>query len=88
MVEAELDRMIEKRSRKGETDPDEQEELWRESVKAYNAEQERERRAEWCEYHRSAAERARRTLEALISHHEEQAERLLEPEVPRGPDAA
>ena len=34
MVEAELDRLIEKRASR-ETDPDEQEELWKASVRAY-----------------------------------------------------
>jgi hypothetical protein len=47
MVEAELDRMIEKRSRKGEADPDEREDLWVESVRRYNERERRQIRAEW-----------------------------------------
>jgi len=33
-------------------------------------------RREWAEWHRSQAERHRRTLADLVSHHEEQAQRL------------
>jgi hypothetical protein len=47
MVEAELDRMIERRSLKGETDPDEQEDLWVESLRRYQERERHERRAEW-----------------------------------------
>ena len=50
IVEAELDRLIERRSRKGETDPDEREELWKASVRAYRAHREEELRAEWHGY--------------------------------------
>ena len=78
MVEAELDRMIVKRSRKGETDPDEREDLWVESVRRYQKHKRRQIRAEWRDYHESQAERHRRTLAALIDHHEDEAQRLLE----------
>jgi hypothetical protein len=37
MVEKELDILIERRSRKGEVDPDEQEAIWREFVRRYEA---------------------------------------------------
>jgi hypothetical protein len=37
-----LDAMIERRSRKGEVDPDEREELWKESVRRHNAQLEAE----------------------------------------------
>jgi hypothetical protein len=37
MVEKELDQMIERRSRKGEVDPDEREEDYKGSVRRYNA---------------------------------------------------
>jgi hypothetical protein len=47
-VEAELNRLIEKRSSR-EMDPDEREELWQESVRAYTARRREEMRAEWCE---------------------------------------
>jgi hypothetical protein len=81
-AEAQIDAFIERRSRKGEMGPDEREDLWVESVRRFNEQQRRQIRAEWCEYHRAAAERARRTLAALIAHHEDEAEKLLEPEVP------
>ena len=37
IVEKELDQMIERRARQGEEDRDEKEELWKESVRRYNA---------------------------------------------------
>lgn len=36
LVEKQLDSLIERRSRNGELDPDEREELWKESVRAYD----------------------------------------------------
>jgi hypothetical protein len=50
MVEAELDRLIEKCSIR-EMDPDEREELWHESVRAYNARGREVNRLAWCEFH-------------------------------------
>ncbi len=76
-VEAELVRMIEKRSRK-EPDLDEQEELWKASVRAHNASKEAERRAAWCSYHKGQANRLRRIMMNLVEHHERQAIKLLE----------
>jgi hypothetical protein len=58
MVEAELTRLIEKRSSR-EMDSDEREELWQESVRAYNARGREEKRLAWCEYHQEQAERHR-----------------------------
>jgi hypothetical protein len=78
MVEAELDRMIEKRSRKRETDPDEREDLWVESVRRYRERERRQMRAEWYGWHCDQAERHRRTLAALIAHHEGEAQKLCE----------
>ncbi|MEJ7872122.1 MAG: hypothetical protein WKF67_07660 [Rubrobacteraceae bacterium] len=77
MVEKELTRMIEKRSRK-EPDPDEQEEVWKESVRAYNAARSKERRAEWYSYHLDQAERLRRTMEPLVAFHEARAAALCQ----------
>jgi hypothetical protein len=74
MVEADLNRLIERRSSR-EMDPDEREELWKESVRAYTARKREEMRAAWCEYHQGQAARLRATLGALIAGHEEQAER-------------
>ena len=48
MVEKELDVMIERRSR--QKDPDEEHELWRESIRRYNARKREENRMAWCEY--------------------------------------
>jgi hypothetical protein len=73
-VEAELNRLIERRSSR-EPDPDEQEEIWKASVRRYNARRREEMRAAWCEHHQGQAARLRTTLEALIANHEEQAER-------------
>ena len=74
MVEAELARLVEKRSSR-ETDPDERDELWKASVTAYNARRREENRLAWCEYHRGQAERHRAILEALIAEHQAQAEK-------------
>ena len=76
-ADAELNRMIERRPRTGE-DPEEREELWKGSVRRYNARRREEMRAAWCEYHQGQAERHRRTLRDLIAHHETQVEMLCE----------
>jgi hypothetical protein len=73
LVEKELDAMIGRRSR--QKDPDEEHELWKESVRRYTARQREEMRAAWCEHHQGQAARLRATLESLIARHEEQAER-------------
>ena len=59
MVEKELDAMIERRSR--QKDPDEEHELWKESVRRYNAKVREENRLAWCGYfsHLAGALRAR-----------------------------
>ena len=75
-VDAELDRLISKRaSQDRRPDPDEQEELWKASVRAYAARRREEMRAAWCEHHQGQAARLRTALEALIACHEGQAER-------------
>ena len=74
-IEKEIDAMIERRSRKGEVDPDELEPFYMESVRRYNAHRREEMRAAWCEHHQGQAARLRAVLEALIARHEEQAER-------------
>jgi hypothetical protein len=80
MVEKELDVMIERRSRKGEVDPDEQEETWKASVRAHNGRIREENRQAWREYHQGQAERLRENLEALIARHEARAQELLKGE--------
>jgi hypothetical protein len=80
MAEKQLDILIERRARKGEVDPDEQEELWQASVRAYTARRREEMRAAWASYHEDQAERHRRTLQDLIAPHETQAAKLCEGE--------
>jgi hypothetical protein len=80
MVEKQLDAMIQRRVRKGEMDLDEREELWKASVRRYNARRREEMRAAWASYHEGQAERHRRTLKDLITHHEAQAAKLCEGE--------
>ena len=80
MVERELNAMIERRARKGDVDPDEQEELWKASVARHNAHRHEEMRAAWCAHHQGQAARLRVVLEELIAHHEEQGAKLMEVE--------
>jgi hypothetical protein len=74
-VEAELNRLIARRSRR-EIDPDETEELWKESERRYNARRREAMRAAWQEYHQGQAARHRAVLESLIARHEGEAARL------------
>jgi hypothetical protein len=75
MVQKQLDAMIQRRARRGEIDPDEREEAWKASVRAYTARRREEMRAAWCEHHQGQAARLRAALEELIAGHEEQADR-------------
>jgi hypothetical protein len=79
-ADAELMRMIEHRSRKGDVDRDEFEPFYMESVRRYNDRRREEMRAAWASYHEGQAERHRRTLQDLIAHHETQAAKLCEDE--------
>ena len=54
-----------------------QEEAWKESVRRYEAARDAHLRQEWCEYHTAQALRHRATLEALVAHHEAEAEKYL-----------
>jgi hypothetical protein len=83
MAEKQLDILIERRSRKGEVDPDEREELWKQGVRAYEEKRRQMARLEWHAFHCGQAERHRAPLRALIEHHEEQAVKLMEVE-PKG----
>ena len=60
-ADPELMRMIERRSRQGEADADEQSELWRQSVARYNVRKREEHRLAWCDYfsHLASALRTR-----------------------------
>jgi hypothetical protein len=83
-VDAELDRLISKRaSQDWRPDPDEQEELWKASVRAYEEKRRQMARLEWHAFHCDQAERHRATLRALIEHHEERAAKLIDVE-PKG----
>jgi hypothetical protein len=76
-VDAELDRLISKRaSQDRRPDEDEQEELWKASVRAYTARRREEMREAWQEYHQGQAARHRAVLESLIACHEGEAARL------------
>jgi hypothetical protein len=77
MAEKQLDAFIERRSRKGDADPDEIEPGYRESVRRFNARREQEMRTAWCEHHQGQAARLKAVLEGLISRHEAEAERCL-----------
>jgi hypothetical protein len=70
---AELDRLIERRSRK-EQDPDEREDLWVESVRIFHERARAERRQQWTEFHRGMALLHGR----LAAEHEEKAAKLLD----------
>ncbi len=78
-VDTELDRLSSRRAAqdRGPT-PDEQEELWKMSVRAHHARIRDENRVAWCEYHRGQAERLGRHLAALVAYHQEQARKLQE----------
>jgi hypothetical protein len=78
MVEKQLTAMIQRRARKGDVDPDEREELWKASVRAYNEKRRQMARLEWHAFHCGQAERHRATLRALIEHHEQQAAKLMD----------
>jgi hypothetical protein len=77
-ADTELVRMIERRSRMGEVDPGEREELWKESVRRYNLGRSEERREAWASYHAGQARRLKALMGALIAHHETQAAKLYE----------
>jgi hypothetical protein len=80
LVEKELDVMIAKRSRKVESD--EREELWKESVRRYNARRRETNRLAWCEYF----ERLAASLRSRAEEYDQRAQTLMEDE-PKG-DAA
>jgi MoaA/NifB/PqqE/SkfB family radical SAM enzyme len=73
-VEADLDRLIERRARKGDVDPDEAEEIWKESVRRYNARRREENRREWCGYF----ERLAACLRARAEEYDHRAQMLMD----------
>jgi hypothetical protein len=79
MVEAELDFVIRRTHEKRVRDEGADrpvEEAWKLSSRVHNAKLRRENAAAWIDYHRAAAERARRNLEELIARHEAASEML------------
>jgi hypothetical protein len=72
--EREIERFIEKRSRNGEQDPDERDELWKESGKAYHERRRRQNVAQWFAYFCSQAEAHRKLSESYEARAEELCE--------------
>ena len=79
MVEAELNRLMDKRSSQ-EIDADERDELWKASVAAYNARRREENRLAWCDYFCRLAG----TLRARAEEYDHRAQALLEDSGARG----
>ena len=73
-AETELTAFIERRSRKGEADPEEREELWKESVRRYNARRREVNRLAWCDYFSHLAG----SLRARAEEYEGRAKRLMQ----------
>ena len=78
MVEKELDAMIVRRSR--QKDPDEESELWKESVCLYNARRREENRLAWCDYFSHLAG----SLRARAEEYDHRAQALMETDQPKG----
>src|SRR5215217_2824797 len=76
-VEKELDAFIERRSR--QKDPDDEHELWKDSVRRYNARRKEENRLAWCDYF----ERLAACLRARAEEYDHRAQTLMEDE-PKG----
>jgi hypothetical protein len=81
MVEKELDNLTTRRS--GRKDPEEESEVWQESERRHEEQRRLQACYEWHLYHTAQAERVRRTLEELVSHHEQRAAKLVDIE-PKG----
>ena len=77
-VEAELDRLIERRSR--QKDPEEESKAWQESVRRYNARRREENRLAWCDYF----ERLSACLRARAEEYDQRAQTLMETDQPKG----
>jgi hypothetical protein len=54
-----------------------EDDLWMETVKAYNERERCQMRAEWYGWHCDQADRHRCTLAALIAHHEGEAKKAI-----------
>jgi hypothetical protein len=77
-VDGELDAFIERRHQQRVKEEGEraEEEAWKESERRHAQAQRQQARLEWHLHHTDQAERLRRTLEALIAHHEAEAQKL------------
>jgi len=74
-VDLELDRLISRRASQDlRPDPDEEEELWKASVRRYNARRQEANRLAWCDYF----ERLAACLRARAEEYDHRAQRLLE----------
>jgi hypothetical protein len=74
-VDVELDRLISRRaSQDRRSDPDEREELWKASVRLYNARRREENRQAWCDYFGHLAG----SLRARAEEYDRRAARLKE----------
>jgi hypothetical protein len=74
-VDLELDRLISKRaSQDRRPDPDEQEEIWKESVRRYNARRREDNRRAWHAYF----ERLATSLRSRAEEYDHRAQALLE----------
>ena len=78
LVERELDTMIERRSR--QKDPDDESELWKESVRRYNARQREDNRLAWQNYFSRLAG----SLRARAEEYDHRAQALMEKDQPKG----
>jgi hypothetical protein len=78
-AEADLNVLITKRDKARRQTEAEQarEDLWQASVERHNAARHEELREEWREYHLCRAVSLRASLEALATHHDEQAQKYL-----------
>jgi hypothetical protein len=76
-VEAELDRLVERRHdlRVAEEGERLEHEIWRESEMRYDARKRAENGAAWLAFHEGQAARHRGVLEALVAYHEAEAEK-------------
>jgi hypothetical protein len=73
-VDVEFDRLISRRASQDHAeDPDEQSELWKASVRAYNQRRQEENRLAWCDYFEHLAA----CLRARAQEYEDRAELLL-----------
>jgi hypothetical protein len=79
-VEAEITRMIERRSRKGDVDADDREELWMESVRRFHERRREQNRWEWVRYF----DRMAQSHAKLSKDYRERAELLCEEEPGEG----